>query len=160
MCERRYTVCTYYPDLSRPERSFDFAVIASSPDSLALAGVDLAALGLSDDNPFAQRVIENSFEVMARRVEETPGRQGSESVFDVLDRLVAGNQSNIQYRPFQTVRSEVEPADLALGVLREVGLREKFWGKPTTRVREKQWRDAPAARSPASRQPKLVAVES
>jgi hypothetical protein len=29
----------YYPDPARPERSFAMAVLAASPDSLALAGV-------------------------------------------------------------------------------------------------------------------------
>ena len=129
MSERRYTVCTYYPDLIRPDRAFDFAVIAATCDGLAMVGVNLTAYGLNDDNPFAQSIIEGTFDVMVRRVEDALEDTGFESYLDMLDRIVSVNQANIQFQPIVIEESEADLIDIGkkfLGKSGKLGFTDSF----------------------------------
>src|SRR5580700_7185641 len=100
----RFTICTYYPDLTRPASAYPFAVLAASPKDIALVGVNLAdAHGLHEKNALAAAVAEKTFDIVVRRIQKALQHPGLESCLDVLDRMVENNRSNIQYLPFVDV---------------------------------------------------------
>jgi hypothetical protein len=100
----RYTICTYYPDLARPDVTCDFAVLAASPKNIALVGVNVAdAFGLPEHHPLAKAITEDTFHIVVRRIQRALKYPGLDSGLDVLDRVVEGNLSNIQYRSFVDV---------------------------------------------------------
>jgi hypothetical protein len=95
----RYTICTYYPDLARPALAYDFAVLAASPQGIALVGVNVAdAYGLQERHPLAKAIAEQTFQIVVRRIQRSLQHPGPHACLDVLDRIVEGNLSNIQYR--------------------------------------------------------------
>ena len=58
----RYTICTYFPDLMRPDSALPFAVLAASPKEIALVGVNVAGTqGLHEKHPLAAAVAEHTF---------------------------------------------------------------------------------------------------
>lgn len=66
----RYTICTYYPNLTKPDKAYPFAVLAASPKDIALVGVNVAdAHDLEEKHPLAAAVAGETFEIMVRRIE-------------------------------------------------------------------------------------------
>jgi hypothetical protein len=116
----RYTICSYYPDLTRPNSAYDFAVLAASSRGIALVGVNVAsAHGLQGLHPLAKAVADQSFQIVERRIREALKSADFQSPFDLLDRVVENNLSNIQYRPFVDVEGDDAEA-AARGVFREI----------------------------------------
>jgi len=115
-----YTVCSYLPDLKRPDQAYDFAVIAAGPEDVAVVGVDLASYGLKEENPFAQTVIDTSFDLIVRRVQEAiESLKGGQTVPEVLERVATGSVSNIVFRPFKSEDSDDPTAMIAARVFWE-----------------------------------------
>jgi hypothetical protein len=97
----RYTVCTYYPNLTQVDVAYPFAVLAANPKEIALVGLNLgSAAGVDRAHVLASAVAGQTFDVVSRRVQAALKRSGVESCLDVLDRLVENNRSNIQFRSF------------------------------------------------------------
>jgi hypothetical protein len=132
----RHTVCSYYPDLARPDQVFDFAVVAANPTELAAVGVNLAAFDLNDPNPVLQAIIDQTFDVLVRRIEAACGSPGIDSYLDVLDRFVEGNLSNIQYRRFETTEIDDDPLVVAFNIFRGVAQKQGLLVAPPPEIEE------------------------
>jgi hypothetical protein len=120
--EVRYTVCIYYPDLTRPESAYPFAVLAASAKDIALTGVNVAdAYDLHEKHPLGNAVAEQTFRIVVRRIQTAMQQPGLHSCLDVLDHMVESNRSNIQYRSFIDVQGDdaKNVADLVFAGIRQ-----------------------------------------
>lgn len=103
----KYTVCTFFPDLARPQESHDFAVLVASQTDMVLMGCDLSEYALKSEHPLAKAVIENTLGLIESRLQEAEEKSpDNQSYWDILDKVVADNQSNLLFRPFKEIDFE------------------------------------------------------
>lgn len=100
----KYTVCSYVPNLFQPEDAFEFAVLAATSSRLVLFGVNLSAFGLSESNEVARSVIEQTCEIISRRVDAACAAHAGESGQAILRRVAVDGPSCIQFSPIKKRR--------------------------------------------------------
>jgi hypothetical protein len=103
---RRFTRLTNaFSKKNRPDDALDFAVLVASENDLVFAGVDLSAYGVKVEDPVISRVIENTCDIIWKRVADAISPE-VKTGFEQLDRVVADNRSSLAFRPFQQTEAE------------------------------------------------------
>ena len=105
MARFRYTICAYYPNLYRPAEHYPFAVLVAREKEILLAGTNLNTYRMHSEDAIEKSVLHNSVDSLERLLDSVLESSDCATGLEALNRVVSGNQSSIQFLPFQDVEA-------------------------------------------------------